>query len=177
MSQRPTPAVPTEEQRPALLLAVYSWDMFLAILAIFGALAPFSGQVALGPRNEELPLGLQVLAALSSAAYAGILIIVASLLTRRLRWIPLLQIVTLAIAIVFAASSVLVAWLRGGVELVPVLVTALFVLLDLLAIAFITERRVRRWYTTSAAPPRYALGTLAFWAVSGAALIVLDAVR
>src|SRR5947209_3281122 len=99
MPEPPVRAAQEEERRPALLLAVYSWDMFLAILAIFGALAPFAGQVALGPRQLEVPLPLQVVAALSSAAYAGVLIIIASLLTRRYRWVQRLQIVTMGLEI------------------------------------------------------------------------------
>ena len=146
MPEPPRPTQEQSEQRPALLLLVYSWDMFSAILAIFEALAPFAGGVAIGVRMVAVPLVLQLLGALSSAAYAAILIIVASLLTRRKQWIQRIQIIALGGAIILSVVSLLISNARGGVDIVPVLTTALIILIDLLAIVVMTERRVTAWY-------------------------------
>jgi hypothetical protein len=164
-----------EESRPAVVLFVYSWDLLLAILAVFGALAPFAGQlVTTSGQPVNLALPLQIVAALSSAAYAGVLIMVASLLTRRRRWVRRMQLATMAVAIVLAGVSLLVSWLIGSdVPLASVLVTIFFVLIDLLTIVLMTERRVIEWYAEPGAAPRYATGTLAFWALSGCAVIGL----
>jgi hypothetical protein len=177
MPELSRPTQEQSEQRPALLLLVYSWDMFSAILAIFEALAPFAGGVAIGVRMVDLPLALQLLGALSSAAYAAILIIVASLLTRRKQWIQRIQIIALGGAIVLSVVSLLIGYASGGVDIVPVLTTALIILIDLLAIVVMTERRVIAWYSERSRPPRYAAGTLGFWVVSSVALIIVDAVR
>ena len=177
MPELSRPTQEQSEQRPAQLLLVYSWDMFSAILAIFEALAPFAGGVAVGVRMVDLPLALQLLGALSSAAYAAILIIVASLLTRRKQWIQRIQIIALGGAIVLSVVSLLIGYARGGVDIVPVLTTALIILIDLLAIVVMTERRVIAWYSERTRPPRYAAGTLGFWVVSSVALIIVDAVR
>jgi hypothetical protein len=177
MSQPSPPARVDDEQRPTVLLLVYSWDMFLAILAIFGALAPFAGQVALGARLVAVPVALQILGALSSAAYAAVLIIVASLLTRHLLWVKRMQMWTMALAILFAVVSIAIGYGTGGIDLTPVLVTALFVLIDLLMIVVMTEKRVVLWFGDSARTPRYAFGTLGFWALTSVALILVDAIR
>ncbi len=177
MPELSRPTQEQSEQRPALLLLVYSWDMFSAILAIFEALAPFAGGVAIGVRMVAVPLVLQLLGALSSAAYAAILIIVASLLTRRKQWIQRIQIIALGGAIILSVVSLLISNARGGVDIVPVLTTALIILIDLLAIVVMTERRVTAWYSERSRPPRYATGTLGFWVVSSIALIIVDAVR
>lgn len=163
------------EQRPTLVLIVYCWDMLLGILAIFGALAAMGGQVAVGGRSVTIPLPLQILDALSSAAYAALLIMVASLLTRPKRWIRQLQITTMAVAIALVGLSLIFAAVTGGLATVPLLVSLLFVLFDVLAIVVMTERKIARWYVETGAIPRYALGTLVFWAVSSVALVVVEA--
>lgn len=163
------------EQRPTLVLIVYCWDMLLGILAIFGALAAMGGQVAVGARLVSVPLPLQILDALSSAAYAGLLIMVASLLTRPKRWIRRLQILTMAVAIALVALSLLLAGITGGLGTVPLLVSLLFVLLDVLAIVVMTEGRIARWYVEPGGLPGYAAGILAFWAVSSVALLIVEA--
>ena len=177
MPELSRPGDEQSQQRPALLLLVYSWDMFSAILAIFEALAPLAGGVAVGVRMVAVPLVLQLLGALSSAAYAAVLIIVASLLTRRHQWIQRIQVIALGGAIVLSVVSLVLGYARGGVDIVPVLTTALIILIDLLAIVVMTERRVTAWYSERSRPPRYVLGTLGFWAVSSVALIIVDAVR
>ena len=163
------------EQRPTLVLAVYCWDMLLGILAVFGALAALGGQVAVGTRLVALPLVLQVVDAMSSAAYAAVLVMIASLLTRPAVWVRQVQIVTMATAIVLAGLSLLAAGVTGGLAVVPLLVSLLFVLFDVLAIVIMTERRITTWYVEPGRTPRYVIGALAFWAMSSVALIVVDA--
>lgn len=163
--------------RPAVLLFVYTWDLILAILAVFGALAPFAGGVpSTAGQPRQVPLPVQILAALSSAAYAAILIIVASLLTRRRRWVRVAQMSVMAVEIPLAAVSALVLWLIGaGLPVASLLLAILFVLVDALTIVLMTERRVVDWYVEPGSPPGYAIGTLAFWAASGCAVIVFQA--
>ena len=60
-----------EERRPGPILAVYSWDMLRALLALLGALAAFGGQATVGSRTVNVSLGEQILAAVSSASFAG----------------------------------------------------------------------------------------------------------
>ncbi len=168
---------PAEAQRPTALLAVYSWDMLSAIVAIFEALAPFAGGVAVGPRTLALPVVLQVLGALSSAAYAALLIIVASLLTRRMRWIRRVQMLAMGVDIALVAVSLAAAFAEGTADTVALLVGILIMLFDLLAIVVVTERRIAAWYVEDARIPRYVTGTLGFWVASSAALIVVDAIR
>lgn len=168
-------AAAQSEQRPTLVLIAYCWDMLLGIAAIFGALAALGGRVAVGSRLVAIPLPLQILDALSSAAYAALLIMIASLLTRPQRWIRRLQIVTMAVAIALLGLSLLFAGVTGGLETVPLLVSLLFVLVDFLVIVVMTEGRIAGWYAEPGAMPRYALGALAFWAVSSVALLVVEA--
>jgi hypothetical protein len=166
-----------EPARPTVVLFVYSWDLLLAILAVFGALAPFAGGVpSTSGSTHQVPLPVQILAALSSAAYAAVLIMVASLLTRRRRWVRLMQMLVMAVAIPLAAISVLVLWVIGAaLPLASVLIAILFILVDTLTIVLMTERRVVEWYAEPGTPPRYVSGTLAFWALSGCAVIAFQA--
>ena len=163
------------DHRPTPVLAVYTWDMLLGILAIFGALAALGGQVRVGAREVSIPLPLQILGALSSAAYAAVLIIIASLLTRPNRWIRQVQIATFATAIALLALSLLLAGLTGGLDTPALLVSLLFILFDVAAIVVMTEQRINRWYVEPGRTPRYVLGAIAFWAVSSIALIVVEA--
>ncbi len=165
-----------EQPRPVVVLFIYSWDLLLAILAVFGALAYFAGEASGGPgATGRGSLPVQILAALSSGAYAAVFIMIASLLTRRRRWVRLFQITALAVAIPLAGVSVLVLWLIGAdLPLASVLVALFFVLIDILAILLMTERRVVDWYTEPGPPPRYAIGALAFWAVTGCVVILLQ---
>lgn len=167
-------AAAQSEQRPTLVLIVYCWDMLLGILAIFGALAALGGQVAVGARQVTIPLPLQILDALSSAAYAAILVMIASLLTRPRRWIRGVQIATMAAAITLVVLSLVLAAITGGLSTVPLLVSLLFALLDVLAIVIMTERRITNWYTEPGGTPRYVLGTLAFWVMSSVALLIVE---
>lgn len=176
--QSPAPTAADEEQRPAILLAVYTWDMLLALLALLAALGAFGGQASVGTRTVSVSIWEQVLAAMSAAALAAGLIIVATLLTRRQRWVRRVQIAILAAAIVLGGASLLVALLTGqGLELVSALTSTLLLLLDAIAIVAMTGPRVVAWYDGPATAPRYITGTIAFWAASGVVLIVLQALR
>lgn len=167
-----------QERRPGAVLFVYTWDLALAILALFGALAPFAGGVASSSGVKPLPLAAQIIAAVSSASYAATLIIVASLLTRKRTWVRMTQIWTLATAIALAAISILVSAVAGnGIELTPLLVTLFFVLLDALAIVVMTERRVVGWYDQVASIPVYVWATLVLWVGGSAMIIVIDAIN
>jgi len=167
-----------EKPRPAAVLAIYSWDILLSILAVFGALAPFAGAlVTTQGQSITLPLPIQILFALSSAAYAAVLIMLASLLTRRRRWVRLTQMTTMGVAIALAGISLLVNVLIGAdLQLASVLVTLFVLLIDLLVIVVMTERHVVDWYVEAGSPPRYITGTLVFWALSGIAVIAMLAV-
>jgi hypothetical protein len=165
------------EPRPGAVLFVYTWDLALAILAIFGALAPFAGGVATGTGGAaSLPLAAQVVAAVSSASYAAILIIVAALLTRKRAWVRQTQIGTLGTAIALAAISLVVGAIVGnGVDATGLVVTLIFVLLDALAIVIMTERRVVSWYDENATIPAYVWATLTIWIGGSIMIIVLAA--
>jgi hypothetical protein len=159
------------------VIFVYTWDLLLAILALFGALAPFAGGVQSSSGIKALPLAAQVIAAVSSASYAATLIIIAALLTRRRAWVRQAQIGTLAAAIALAAISILVGAVVGnGIELTALLVTLFFVLLDALAIVVMTERRVVDWYDQAAAVPVYVWATLVLWVGGSMMIIVLDVI-
>jgi len=165
-----------QERRPGAVLFVYTWDLALAILALFGALAPFAGGVATGSGGTAtLPLAAQVIAAVSSASYAATLIIVASLLTRKRAWVRQTQIGTLGTAIALAAVSVVVGAIVGnGVDSTGLIVTLIFVLLDALAIVVMTERRVVTWYDQQASIPVYVWATFVLW-VGGSVMIIVIA--
>jgi hypothetical protein len=176
--QTPAPAAAEKEQRPAIILAVYTWDMLLALLALLAALAAFGGQAAVGTRTVDVSLAEQVLAAVSAGSRAALLIILATLLTRRYRWVRRAQIATLATAIGLGAGSLLVAALPGqGLEPVSALTSILFLLLDAIAIVAMTGHRVVAWYGGAGSAPRYVTGTIGFWAITSVVLIVLQAVR
>lgn len=163
------------DQRPWPVLIVYTWDLLIGIVAIFGALAALGGKVTVGTRTVTLPPPLQVLDALSAGAFAATLIVVATLLTRRNRWIRWVQIATLATAVSLLSLSVVLGEMRGGIETVALLVSVLVILLHLAVIVVMTERRITDWYAEPGRPPRYVLATLAFWAASNLALLLVEA--
>jgi hypothetical protein len=171
--------VTEEERRPGAVLAVYSWDMLRALLALLGALAAFGGQATVGSRTVNVSLGEQILAAVSSASFAALLIILATLLTRRQRWVRIAQMVTLATAIAIGAVSLLLAAVLPGQGLQSSALTAVLVLVvDAAVIVAMTGHRVVAWYNLAEARmPGYVSATIAFWAASSAVLVVLQAVR
>jgi len=174
-----SPAPITEEARkPAAILAIYSWDMVLALLALLGALAAFGGQAAVGNRTVSVSLGEQILAAVESASFAGLLIILATLLTRRQRWVRTAQMATLAIATALGGMSLVLAVVVPGQGLQASALTALLVLVvDVAAIVALTSQRVIAWYNLSGDVPRSISGIIVFWAATSAVLIVLQSLR
>ena len=177
--QSPAPTVTEEERRPAAILAIYSWDMLRALLALLGALAAFGGQATVGNRTVNVSLGEQILAAVSSASFAALLIILATLLTRRHRWVRIAQIVTMATAIAIGAVSLLLAAVLPGQGLQASALTAVLVLVvDAAVIVAMTGQRVVAWYSQSEARmPAYISGTIVFWAATSAVLILLQTLR
>ncbi len=177
--QSPAPTATEEERRPAAILIAYSWDMVRALLALLGALAAFGGQVTVGSRLVTVGLGEQILAAVSSALFAALLIILATLLTRRHRWVRLAQIVTLGTAIAIGAVSLLLAAVLPGQGLqVSALSAVLVLLVDAAVIVAMTGQRVIAWYSVGETRiPAYVVGTIAFWAANSAVLIVIQALR
>jgi hypothetical protein len=166
-----------EQRRPGAVLFVYSWDLALAILALFVTLAPFAGAVQSSSGAKALPLAAQIIEAVAYAAFAATLIILASLLTRRHAWIRTAQIVTFATQITLAAISEVVLAISGNSAGVPGLLgTLILVLLDVLAIAIMTDRRVMSWYDRPAPIPVYVWATLGLWVAGSGVNIVLDAV-
>lgn len=167
-----------EEKRPAVILAIYSWDMLLAILALLAALAAFAGEATVGSRTVNVTIGEQILAAVSAASLAALLVILAILLARRQRWVRRAQIMTFATAIALGAASLLVALLPGqGLQAVSALTSLLLLLLDAIALVALTGQRVVAWYNAGVAMPRYIRATIGFWAASSAVLIVIQALR
>jgi uncharacterized membrane protein len=154
-----------QEHRPGAVLFVYTWDLVLAILALFGALASFAGGVATGSGTiARVPLAVQIIGAVSAACFSATLIIIASLLTRKRAWVRQTQIGTLATAIALAAISVVVGAIVGnGVDAAGLIVTLIFLLVDALAIVIMTERRVVSFYDQPAGVPAYLWATLAIW--------------
>jgi hypothetical protein len=181
MIRRVQSSVPTtkeEERRPAAILAIYTWDMLLALLALLGALAAFGGQVTVGSRTVNVSVAEQILAAVESASFAALLIILATLLTRRQRWVRSAQMATLAIAVVIGAVSLLLSAVLPGQGLQTSALAALLVLVvDVAAIVALTAQKVTAWYSVSGRMPRYISGTIGFWAASSAVVILLQALR
>ena len=177
--QSPAPTATDKEQRPALLLAVYTWDMLLALLALIGALTAFGGSAAVGQRTVSVGVGEQVLAGFSSASRGALLIIIATLLTRRQRWVRRMQIGAYLVAIGLGGLSVLLeAVLPGhGLAAAYILSALLVLLIDVVAIVVLTGQKIVAWYIVDAPTPKYISGTLAFWLGSGLVLIALQAVR
>lgn len=175
-SGEPTQA--EEERRPGAILVIYSWDMLLALLALLGALAAFGGEATVGNRTVSVSLVEQVLAAVSSASFAGLLIILATLLTRRQRWVRVAQMATLATAIGLGAISLLLAVVLGqGVQMASALTAAAVLVLDALAIVALTGHRVVTWYAAPGGIPPYITATLGFWALTSVILILLQVTR
>jgi len=113
-----------------------------------------------------------------SASFAGLLIMLATLLTRRQRWVRTAQMATLAIAIVLGGLSLLLAVVVPGQGLQASALTALLVLVvDAAAIVALTAQRVIAWYNQTGDIPRYISATIVFWAATSAVLIVLQSLR
>lgn len=168
-----------DERRPSLVLAIYSWDMLLALLALLAALASFGGEATVGARTVSVGVGEQVLAGVSSGAYAALLIILATLLTRRHRWVRRAQLTTFASAIGLGALSLLLELVLPGhgVALQYILTALLVLLLDVTAMVILTGSSIVQWYRNPGPMPRYITGTLGFWVLSSLVLVALQASR
>ena len=163
-----------QERRPGAVLFVYTWDLALAILALFGALASFAGACRPAP-GAPRPFRWRPRSSprCRPRRFAATLIILASLLTRKQAWVRQMQIGTLAAAIALAAISVVVGAIVGnGVDAPGLIVTLIFLLLDALAIVIMTERRVVSFYDQTAGVPVYVWATLAVW-VGGQLMIIV----
>lgn len=172
------PTEAEEERRPGAVLVVYSWNMLLALLALLGALAAFGGEATVGNRTVSVSVAEQVLAAVSAASFAALLIILATLLTRRHRWVRLAEMATLATAIALGGISLILAVVLGqGVQTASVLTGAGELVLDAIAIVALTGHRVMAWYTGPGGIPRYITATLGFWALTSLVLVLLQATR
>jgi hypothetical protein len=87
------------------------------------------------------------------------------------------QIGTFVTQIALAAVSEVVLAVSGNSAGLPGLLgTLILVLLDVLAIAIMTDRRVVGWYDRPAAIPVYVWATLGIWVAGSGVNIVLDAV-
>jgi hypothetical protein len=169
-ASRPAPAA--EERRPTSLLLVYVWDMVLAVLALFGALAAFGGGVEEHGRTVTLSLPVQLLQAFSSGALAASLIVIGSLLTRQQAWVRRAQIVLLAMTAGLGLTSLLADEVTAGegLQLGPLLGSVLFALLDVAAIVVMTGPRLTAWHRKHGPVPLYLGGLVAFWAATSVAL-------
>ncbi len=148
-----------QEHRPGAVLYVYTWDLVLVILALLVTLAPFAGAVQSSAGVQPLPFYAQVIEAVSSAAFAATLIILAALLTRRHAWVRIVQIGTLVTHIALAIISEVVLAISGNSAGVPGLLgTLLFILLDGLAILIMTDRRVRHLVRPARGDPGLRMG-------------------
>ncbi len=166
-----------QERRPAAVLYVYTLDLLLVILALLETLAPFAGAVQSSTGAKPLPLAAQVIDAVAAASFAATLIILAALLTRRHAWVRTVQIGTLLTQVAFAViSEVVLALVGNGSGLPGLLGTLILVLLDVLAILVMTDRRVAGWYVAPARIPVYVWATLGLWVAGSGVNIVLDAV-
>ena len=169
-----------EERRPLAIVAVYTWDLLLALLAFLAALGSFAGQATVGGRDVGVGVGEQVLAGLSAASLAALYVIVATLLTRPLRWVRIAQIAIFAASILLGGLSLLLeAALPGhGVEVQYVLTSVAFFIVDALAIVAFTGGRVVTWYAERGGrAPWWVSGTLGFWVLSSLALTLIQALR
>jgi hypothetical protein len=161
-------------RRPVSLILVYTWDIVRAIFALLGALAAFADQVSVGGRVITQSTGAQIVAAVASASLAASLFVIGTLLIRRSAWVRRAQIVILAMDAAIALGSVGVYELSAhAFDLPPLLITALFSLVDLCAVTAMTSPRVSAWFREPGPVPLYVGGLIAFWAATSVALVLL----
>ena len=131
------------------MLYVYTWDLALVILALLVHAGPVRrGRRRAARASRRCPFAAQVIEAVSSAAFAATLIILAALLTRRHAWVRIVQIGTLgdphhARAIIGDRAGALTGTAPTSSRCSG---RCFFVLLDGLAILVMTDRRVVSWY-------------------------------
>jgi hypothetical protein len=163
-----------EDRRPPVLILVYTWDLIRAILAVFVALAAFSGREQNG-HEVSVSVAVQIFQALASAALAVALFLIGTLLTRRSSWVRRAQWIVLVMAIALNAVTVTVTMVTDSTsrDLATGLVSAVFVLIDLLVVAVMTSPRMKAWFNEPGTTPTYIGALVAFWAASSGAFFVL----
>jgi hypothetical protein len=162
-----------DEQRPTTLLLVYTWDLVRAILVFFIAFAVFGGGTDVAGKTVQLSTAVQIVVALSYAAFGAVLLLLGMVLTRHSAWIRRAQITVLAMAVGIGLVSFAVVQARSGFDVVALLLTVLLALIDLAALFAMTSRRIVAWYREPGPVPVYVGGLVAFWAAVSAAYIVI----
>ena len=163
-----------EARRPTALLLVYTWDILLAIGALIEVFAPFAGGVEVAGKTVDTPLVVQILVALSNAAFAGALILIGTLLTRHDTWVRRAQIVMLSMAGGIRAISFVIDSATGhSLDVGGLLGILAIVLIDVLAVYALTSARVVAWFRDPGPVPVYVGGLIAFWAAVSVAFVAL----
>lgn len=163
-----------DEKRPTTLLLVYTWDILLAIGALIEVFAPFAGGVEVAGRTVDTPLPVQILVALSNAAFAGALILIGTLLTRHDSWVRRAQIVVLTMAGGIRAITFTIDSATGrSLDLGGLLGIVAILLIDVVAIYALTSARVVAWFRDPGPVPVYIGAMIAFWAAVSVAFFAL----
>ena len=163
-----------DEKRPTSLLLIYTWDILLAIGALIEVFAPFSGGVEVNGKTVDTPLVVQILVAISNAAFAGALILIGTLLTRHDAWVRRAQIVVLSMAGGIRLVSFVIDSATGrSLDVGGLLGILVIVLIDVLAIYALTSSRVVAWFRDPGPVPVYIGALVAFWAAVSVAFVAL----
>ena len=164
----------TDEKRPQVLILVYTWDLVRAILAIFVAMAAFSGRQENG-HEVSVSIAVQIFQALASASLAVALFLIGTLLTRRAAWVRRAQWIVLVMAIALNAVTVTVTMVTDPTsrDLATGLVSAVFALVDVLVVVVMTSPRMKAWFNEPGVTPTYIGALIAFWAAASGAFFVL----
>ncbi|GAC1342839.1 MAG: hypothetical protein NVSMB29_14970 [Candidatus Dormibacteria bacterium] len=166
----------SEQRRPLVLIAVYSWDLIQLVTALFVAFAAFAGSQLVHGRVRPVPVPEQLIAGVSAAAWAATFFIVGTLLTRRQLWVRRAQVVILILSIALGLISLAVASIHADTRPTASQFYAqlLILLLNACAIAAMHGYRVRGWFREPGGTPGYLYGTIGLWVVGQALLIVLN---
>jgi hypothetical protein len=166
-------AITTAEDRPPRLVFVYTWDVIKSVGALIAALTAFAGGIDINGKAVSLPLWQQILGGVSSAAYAGALIVAAVLLARHEMWVRREQLILLVLSAVLivvsifpAASSAQLGYLLAG--------AGAFLALDFAAIWSLTRSDAKRWYLVPGKTPKYMTACVALWIVGSAVLLAVE---
>jgi len=163
-----------DAKRPTTLLLVYTWDILLAIGALIEVFAPFAGGVEVAGKTVDTPLVVQILVALSNAAFAGALILIGTLLTRHDTWVRRAQIVVLSMAGGIRAVTFVIDSATGHtLDVGGMLGILVILLIDVLAIYALTSARVVAWFRDPGPVPAYIGALIAFWAAVSVAFFAL----
>jgi hypothetical protein len=167
-------AVATDD-RPPRLVFVYTWDVVRSVGALVAALAAFAGGIDVNGKAVSLPLWEQVVGGVSSAAYAGALIVVAVLLARREAWVRRAQLVLLTLSAALIVASVIPA--AHSASLVPLIIgAAAFLALDFAAIWSLTRSDAHSWYVVPGTTPKYMSACVLLWLAGSVILQIVQSV-